>query len=362
MDKSFLVLFFKKGLLAFFLCTAAHAAEPRLFIEDNDFLGPGGSDIQSILPLVTNPTIRVLGFTVVTGDGWADEETTYLLRFLEVAKLTSVPVYKGAVFPLVNTASRMSAWELAYGKIPWKGAWNSPSTHPEAWQHVHPDQPFLVPDNPAGNPHITAAPGSAAAFLIDQVHRHPHQITILAAGPLTNLALAIRTDPQFASLTRALIFMGGLLDGNLSQITVDADNFSDFNILFDPEAAHIVLTADFPSITSLGSVTNQTKMTPALIARMVAKPTAVTLYLAKYASRLPLWDEMAAAVAADPTLVTSQVDALMDVELDHGLHYGQVHVWPPSIAPHQGERVVHIVQAVDIGRFYDAFIKAAQAR
>ena len=333
-------------------------AAPRLFIEDNDFLGPGGSDIQSILPLIARPDIRILGFTVASGDGWCDEEAAYLLRFLEIAKRTDLPVYKGAVFPLINTPARMKAWERLYGTIPWKGAWND-FVKPDYVPHV--DKPYLIPDNPGGNPTTKPAAGSAVAFLIEQVHRYPHQITILEAGPMTNLALAIRIDPEFPSLAKELVFMGGLLGGNLQQVTIDADNFSDFNFIFDPEAAHIVLTAAWPKIISLGSVTNQTKMTPALAARMLQVKTPVTIYLAKYASHLPLWDEMAAAVAADPSLVTQQVDALMDVDTEYGMHYGQAHVWPPATAPHQGERLVSIVQAVDLDRFYATFIKAAQS-
>jgi len=334
------------------------AAAPRLFIEDNDFLGPGGSDIQSTLPLLTNPSIRVLGFTVASGDAWCDEEAAYLLRFLEIAKRTDIPVYKGAVFPLVNTPARMHAWEQLYGFIPWKGAW-SDSKKPDYTPHV--SQPGLIPNNPAGNPSTRPAPGSAVSFLIDQVHRYPHQITILEAGPMTNLALAIRIDPEFAGLAKELIFMGGMIDGNLSQVTEDADNYSDFNFIFDPEAAHIVLTAPWPKIIGLGAVTNQTKMTPALAARLLQVKTPITEYLAKYASHLPLWDEMAAEVAVDPTLITSKVDALIDVDIDHGMHYGRTHVWPKAYAPQQGERLVTLVLGVDLTRFYAAFVKAAQA-
>jgi inosine-uridine nucleoside N-ribohydrolase len=355
--------FFQKrtSLLFLFLLTASNAkADPGLVIEDNDFLGPGGSDIQSILPLVTSPAIRVLGFTVVSGDGWCDEEAAYLLRFLEVAHRTALPVYKGAVFPLINTRARMRAWEQAYGRIPWKGAWNEPGPNPEPGQVFHPDDPWEIPHNPDGDPVTQPAEGGAVAFLIAQVHRYPHQVTILAAGPLTNLALAIRLDPAFAGLAKELVFMGGMLDNNVGQVTDDADNYTDFNFIFDPEAAHIVLTAPWAKIISLGSVTNETKMTAALTARMASVKTPITSYLAKYASHLPLWDEMAAAVVVDPTLVTRQVDALMDVDIDHGMHYGQAHVWPAAIAPHQGERLVTIVQAVDLKRFYDAFIAAAQ--
>jgi hypothetical protein len=63
----------------------------------------------------------------------------------------------------------------------------------------------------------------------------------------------------------------------------------------------------------------------------------------------------------DPTLVTKHVDATMDVALDHGMFYGQVRIWPAETTPHQGERVVTVVQQVDLKRFYDRFIQAAQA-
>jgi inosine-uridine nucleoside N-ribohydrolase len=280
-----------------------------------------------------------------------------VLRFLEVARRTDIPVLKGAVFPLVNTPASMRAWEAAYGKIPWKGAWNDP----RPGENFHPDTPYVIPDNPEGNPVTKPAPGNAADFLIAQVHRHPHQITIVEAGPMTNLALAVRLDPDFASLAKELVFMGGLLDGNLKQVTEDADNYTDFNMIFDPEAAHIVLTAPWARITSLGNVTNETMMTDALAARMASVKTPVTAFLARHPSHLPLWDEMAAEVAVDPTLITARTDALMDIDLGHGMHYGQVHVWPTQIAPHQGERKVTIVQQVDLKRFYQRFIHAAQA-
>jgi inosine-uridine nucleoside N-ribohydrolase len=333
-------------------------AEQRLFIEDNDFLGPSGSNIQSVIPLIANSDIRVLGFTVVTGDGWCDEEAAYLLRFLEIAGHTEIPVIKGAVFPLINTPTRLYAWEKLYGALPWKGAWNT-EAKPDYLPHA--DKPFFIPDNPLGNPATKPAPGTAADFLIAQVHRYPHQVTILAAGPMTNLALAIRLDPEFASLAKELVFMGGMLDTDVPQLTDDVNFYTDFNFIFDPEAAHIVLTAPWPKIVSLGSVTNKSRLTPDLVARLVRVRTPVTTFLARYAQPFPMWDEMAAAVAADPTLITRQLVAPMDVDTDFGMHYGQARIWPAETAPHQGEQKVTIVLGVDMARFYAAFIKSAQA-
>jgi len=355
--------FFQKRTSLFFLLLLSFNAQaaPRLFIEDNDFAGPGGSNIQSVLPLIADQGIRVLGFTVVTGDGWCDEEAAYLLRFLEIAHRTDIPVYKGAVFPLVNSFARQRVWEQAYGTLPWKGAWNAPQSNPGPGLVFHPEAPFFIPDNPSGNPTTKPASGDAVRFLIEQVHRYPHQVTILAAGPMTNLALAIRLDPDFPKLARELVFMGGMLDNNIRQVTVNADWYVDFNFLFDPEAAHIVLTAPWANITSLGSVTNDTMMSIGLTARMLAVRTPVTEYLAKYAQTLPLWDELAAAVAVDPSLITQHVDAVMDVETDHGMGYGQARIWAPEMAPHQGEQMVRVVQAVDLKRFYDSFVRAAQA-
>src|ERR1700684_3118473 len=105
------------------LLIAAHAAageHKRRVIIDQDAYGPAGSNLQAILMLLQAPDVEVLGITVVSGDGWRDEEVDHALKLLEIAGRTDVPVVPGAVLPLVNSAARTKAWESLYGKLFYK--------------------------------------------------------------------------------------------------------------------------------------------------------------------------------------------------------------------------------------------------
>jgi hypothetical protein len=84
--RAWLVLFLSSVSAFFFLVTGlAPAAEsPRLVIFDNDFLGPASSNLQAAALLLSSPDVKVLGLTVVTGDGWRDENVAHTLRFLEI--------------------------------------------------------------------------------------------------------------------------------------------------------------------------------------------------------------------------------------------------------------------------------------
>jgi purine nucleosidase len=152
--RAWLVLFLSSVSAFFFLVTGlAPAAEsPRLVIFDNDFLGPASSNLQAAALLLSSPDVKVLGLTVVTGDGWRDENVAHTLRFLEIMHRPDVPVVPGAVFPLVNTKSRVRAWQRQYGIIPWKGAWNDPKEG--LFPNYQPHGPFEIPPLPEGNPNL----------------------------------------------------------------------------------------------------------------------------------------------------------------------------------------------------------------
>src|ERR1035438_9181666 len=105
------------------VCGAQEPGAARKVIIDQDAFGPAGSNLQAILMLLQASDVDVLGITIPSGDGWRDEEVSHTLRLLEIAQRTEVPVYPGAVFPLVNTQARTRRWEDLYGRLFYKGCW-----------------------------------------------------------------------------------------------------------------------------------------------------------------------------------------------------------------------------------------------
>jgi len=334
----------------------ARADEPKLVIVDNDFNGPPSSltNLRAALIFLESPEVKVLGFTVVTGDGWRDEEVYHTLRLLEIAGHKDIPVVPGAVVPLVNTQEETEAWEKRFGSLGYKGAWDTKETRGDPLYVPH--RPETIPALPEGMPEIKPARDRAAIFMIEQVHAHPHEVSIFAGGPLTNLALAVRLDPDFPSLAKELVFEGAFL--NLG--------YADFNVRFDPEAAHIVLTAPWPTITLVADVTGDVKFSSEDIDKIRAAKTPIANYVLEYskidiAKNWPLWDELAAAVLIDPMVVTKSEDVCVCVDIDHGKDYGRVHVCNDENVPSTDKSKVRVVQAIDLNRFKERFVKCMSA-
>jgi len=329
----------------------------RMVIIDQDAFGPAGSNLQAILMLLQASDVEVLGITITSGDGWRDEEVDHTLRLLEIAGRPEVPVVPGAVLPLVNSFARTKAWEGLYGKLYYKGAWT------ESWpdqgiarRTPHPTDPYLVPPSPAGAPRIKAAPGNAADFLVREVRRHPGQVTLIAAGPLTNLALAARLDPQFAALAKELVFMGGSFNPTAANNAFAAEYANaprrEFNMRWDPEAASMVLHEPWQRIIEVPvDPTTKTLFTPELLKRVSQGTAPFDAYIGQFGQSYPMWDELAVAVWLDPSIVTHSSQLLVDVDLSFTAGYGNTLSWSAGEGPGLGERMVQVVQDIDLARF-----------
>src|SRR6202041_3975761 len=238
------------------------AQDKNKVIIDQDCAGPGGTDMQAVLAIVNSPKADVLGITVMTGDAGRDEKVQHTLRLLEIIGRTDIPVVAGATFPLVNSKEFIARWETLYGKLIYQGAWNYASRHP-----VH--GPAEIPPMPEGAPTTKASTEDAAHFLLRLVRKYPHQVTIYEGGPLTNLALAQSIDPEFASLAKELILMGGSLNPQTDDPEFTLTPRHEFNLWMDPEASRIVLHAPWPRIVvTTVDISVKTKMDQDLISQI----------------------------------------------------------------------------------------------
>jgi len=218
-----------------------------------------------------------------------------------------------------------------------------------------------------GYPNITAQTDmSAAEFLVRSVRAYPGEVSIYAAGAMTNIALAIRLDSSFARNARELVVMGGYLDVNILQTTGSvllADLQSDINLMIDPEASKIALTADFPNITIVGNAANQVMSTqPFLDELYEIKNPYTELMHAYYGTEFPFWDETAAAVMVNPSLVLNSTEFYVDVDTSYASpSYGNIHAYQKALAPRaQDLRLVNYVLEVDEAGLRESIRKAVQ--
>ncbi len=342
--------------LTLLLATAVRAAPARKVIVDQDAFGPGGSDMQSILLALQAPDVEVLGITITSGDGWRDEEVQHTLRLLEEAQRTDVKVYPGAVFPLINSQQRTRAWEKLYGKLVFKGAWTETWPANAGRRSPYHADPFLVPPLAEGAAVTRAADESAVNFMIRMVHKYPGEVTILALGPLSDVAMAARLDPKFASLAKELVFMGGSFNPVPANNAFSAEYVNaprlEFNMHWDAEAASIVLHEPWRKITQLPvDPTTRTLFTPEYVKQVGRGTAPFDAYLGKWGQTFPMWDELAVAVWLDPSLVTRSSVVREDVDVSFTAGYGNTLSWAPDVAPDMGEAKVTVALDVNVARF-----------
>ncbi|NMN04361.1 MULTISPECIES: nucleoside hydrolase [unclassified Novosphingobium] len=327
--------------------------DARKVIIDDDGFG-----LMQVM-LLSSPDVEVLGLTTVSGNAWENRVRAQALRGLEWIGRTDVPVVPGATFPLLNSEVLTERWEKDHGPLVFKGAFMKrwvEDTQQAPPPYHGPNDPV---DLPGGNPTTHAVDEIAANFLIRMVHKYPGQITIVACGPMTNLALAQRLDPAFAGLARELVYMGGSLAPRQVIDNRAAADFArefvntprrEFNIRFDPEAASIMARAPWRKITMVPvDPSTATQLSPALIARLgkAARP-GVDRFVTALEPGFPLWDEIAAAVWLDPALVATHCRLYIDFESQQGAGYGDTLSWDEAYHPGLGEQAQDVILAIDV--------------
>ena len=272
---------------------------PKRILFDTD---PGIDDACAILLALASPEVSVEGLSVVHGNCSLAQATTNALSILELANAGHIPVARGCELPLVQPSllapETHGETGLGYARL------SAPRAKPIG-QH-------------------------AVDFLIEKILAAPGEITLVAIGPLTNVALAIRQEPRIVESLGELIIMGGALryEGNTTAL-------GEFNTYVDPHAAHIVYHAGIPTTLVPLDVTYQCILTPGDVRRLLDTDSPVTRFVAdstrfymefhdeyQKIEGCVINDPLALALTFAPELCTYQ-ELHVDVDLSGGISMGK---------------------------------------
>lgn len=318
---------------------------------------------MSMMVLLQAPQVEVLGIAIVTGNAWRDDEARHTLRMLELLGRTDVPVALGAVFPLVRTQEETRLMTPLVGQVAWLGAWGQKLAIAGAPVAPLPG-PWETPPLQEGEPHTQPISEDAAHFMIREVHAHPHEVTIWAAGPLTDIAVALTIDPHFAELAQGIVIMGGSLDPHTSDLEFATSPRHEFNWWFDPEAARITLRAHWPRIdVTTVDVSIKAMFTQQMVDDIAKSDSKAAQYIAKYSDeKYYLWDELSACAWLNPGIITQVRDLYMSVDVSHGPAYGETLTWSTELKPAIDVQLAHAQVDLDLPKFTRMFVDLMKAK
>ncbi|MAU10935.1 MAG: nucleoside hydrolase [Anaerolineaceae bacterium] len=298
----------------------------------------GVDDAQALMLVLTAPDVQVEAITTITGNVHINNVNQNVLTILDVFN-ADIPVYAGTDRPLV------SAWERLVHEIHGEDGMGD-------WPQRPPTQRQLQTEH-------------AVNAIVRLVNEQPGELTLVTLGPLTNIALAVRIDPDLPKKVKGLVFMGGAIAarGNTDNVTAE------FNIFCDPEAAFIALEA-FPHSTMLSWETTLAHPIPMdTFSKLMLGPTASSKFLKGISTHtfdycvqrgitgylLP--DPLAMAIVLNPAIIQQSADYHVTVELSGALTRGQTVIDYRGRGKHPN---CTIVEKVDIEAVIAMFERAVQ--
>jgi purine nucleosidase len=298
---------------------------------------PGHDDAIALMLAHGNPAIDLVAVTTVMGNQTIEKVTRNALSVARVAGITGVPFAAGCVRPLVRPIK------------------TAPTIHGESGL----DGPVLP------EPVLELDGRHAVDLIVDTVMAaEPGTITLIPTGALTNIAMAARKEPRIVPRVKEVVLMGGgVSTGNWSAT-------AEFNIVIDPEAAHIVFNESWP-VTMVGlNLTHQALATPEVAERIAAVGTAPARFVGELLDFFghtyreaqgfdapPVHDPCAVAYVIDPSIMTVQRMPI-DVELSGSLTLGMTVADFRAPAPENCTTQAAI--DLDADRFWDLIVDALE--
>lgn len=325
------------------VCAAAR--ETVLFDTDSGLFGDDGA---ALVMLLRSPQqVAIPGLTLVAGNVWPNQGAEYMFHILDLMKQPLLPVYIGSETPLLHNAAMAREANRRWGRIEFNGAFSADAGE--------------VKPAPGARPTTRKAKRDGVAFLISEIERHSGDVTVLAIGPMTNIALALRLRPDIETKIKRIVFMGGNL-----KVPGNASTAAEFNFWFDPEAARVVLRSRIPEKVMFGlDICNLAAIRKAEFDQVAAAQTPIAaLYREDLGNRYPgfnvhpdgttyMWDSLAAAWLLDPGFVTKSEMRYLDVLTAWGPFYGSTVALDRRTAP--DATPVTVMQQLDFKRVFGLY-------
>jgi purine nucleosidase len=291
---------------------------------------PGIDDAIALILAVRSPELELLGVSTVNGNVEVERATLNALRVLELAG-SGAPVWQGAERSLLGELHRASF----HGTDGLGGLLFEPSRRP-------------------------AEAGFAPQAMAEHILGAPGKVTLVALGPLTNLALALNLAPAFAARVERIVIMGGAMftEGN---VTPSAE----FNTHCDPEAAHRVLGSGIPQTWVPLDATGHALLPVEWSAKMAAEADPLRRFVGRltlfYAQSHKAYYGTEGSTLHDPLTVASLLEpglletrpALVRVELGGSLSRGRTVADLLGTSESQGEPNAEVALAADSARFLE---------
>jgi inosine-uridine nucleoside N-ribohydrolase len=337
----------RTALLVFLLASSllSQPSAPERIIVDTD-CAYFNDDGAALVMLLNRPeTTDVVGLTIVPGNMWPVPGAEAMFRILDLMKRPSIPVAFGAQMPLVHTRAMAERENKQWGPIDYLGALGVDPV--EAAKKVSHASIRRV------------AHRNAVDFMIDTIENATVPVTILAIGPMTNLAMALRMKPELEKKIHRVVFMGGSVHAK----NPEDNRMAEFNFWFDPEAAQIVLRSGIEHKTMFGlDICNHAKLDKAHYEQIASIKTPVTgMFRQDLAKRFAkdadaftyIWDCLAAGYLIDPGFVTKRETAYLDVATTFGPNYGAVVPLDRELVP--DATPVEVMLDLDFERFFEMY-------
>ena len=334
---------------------------PKIIIDsDYNTMSDDGQLGAMAVQLQAAGKVQVMGISVVSGNQWLKQGVVDALMSVERLGVGQrIGIYAGANLALDHSyATIQKEMQAGAGGDGYLGAWGSPEPKTDADLKPSPDG-FAT--------HTTLQPQSAIDFIVSTVKANPNEITILAIGPLTNIALATQRNPEIVPLIKKIIYMGGAID-----VAGNTTRTAEFNWWFDPLAAQYVVRLPIPQVVVPLDVTDTVILTKTIYDRIAhpATPTAVTKVFQQLngygfdgkngfetnpAYTQNIWDTLTLAYLVDPTYATQTEERYVDVNATVGVDDGRSIGYTMQPAGPTLQKMT-VVKKFDNARFFDFYV------